>query len=157
MALNPDLAIDDLEQYLNSYGFYLSNDAKSLVLEIETFAFQNNRDLYEYIVLSIFFLRLKDLRSLMLRKGTDPDLAIRFFEREMQKRNDDDPYEVSNEPYSEKGHRGGFREQLVDYSMAVAKRNKRGEISEEDIFEGYLEAHDDTFPPIENGQWTMDR
>lgn len=154
MEYTPNTAIDDLEKYLKKYGFQLSEKARFLFIEFEKRGYQSDRDLYPYIVMPVFLKHLHRLRSLMLRKGGDPDDAIEIFEHEQKTLTNEDPYAHELGTYSCSKWRGGYRQQLADITMSVTRRNERTEILPLDILEGYLESHDETFPPTENSGWT---
>jgi hypothetical protein len=153
--LTPELAVQDCEAYLAKHGLRLSPDARRLLLAAEKIGFDHNRDVYHYIYLPVLIQHIPQLRSVMFRKGADPDEAVEVLERRIVEieSKDDDKYSYGDPPYSQEGFRGGCRELFIDFGLAIAKRNDRTEILVMDFLEGFLESHDEQVPPIENGTW----
>jgi len=151
--MTPQQNIKDFDDYASSLGFRLSTNAREMVLSWENLAAQVDVDLEYYVVLQTFLLNLPLLKSLMLRKNADPDGAIAILQRDVKTHGDDDKY-ADGGTYSESKFRGGYRAELADYSISAARRHGRSEILPLDFLEGYLDAHDETFPPLDNSSWT---
>lgn len=152
--MTPQDYIDDFDRYASSLGFKLSNSAQELALAWEQLGKQHDCAPAYYVVLQVLFQRLTPLRSLMLRKNADPDEAIAVLQGDVNLyAKDDDGYAV-DDGYSSTGYRGGYRAQIADFSIAAARRHGRSEILALDILEGYLDAHDEISPPLDNSKWT---
>jgi len=152
--ITPQLYLEDFEGYVSSFGFRLSEGARDIALVWERLGQQCNLSPGYYVVLQAFFLRLAALRSLMVRKNADPDEAIAILQADVKAHAGDDAYSLGDDLYSDTDYRGGYRAQIADYSIAAARRHGRSEILPLDLLEGYLDAHDEIYPPIENAQWT---
>lgn len=142
---------EDFKKFAASHGFILSPQAIEIVNAWESLGKQLNQVPGSNIVLQSFLSRLKPLRSLMLRKGADPDTAISVISKALASEPGYDVYDA--ESYSDE-YRGGFRAVVVDYSMTAARRHNRTEILDFDLLEGYLDAHDENNPPMDNLNWT---
>jgi hypothetical protein len=152
--MTPEQHINDLDAYVASLAYVLTQDSRKLALAWETLGDQVNQSPGYTVVLQCFFLKLPLLRSFMLRKSADPDAAIAVLHDDIKSKTPFDEYQIDDYSYSESEYRGGFRAQLADYSIASARRHGRTEIQPLDFLEGYLDAHDETYPPIDNLNWT---
>jgi hypothetical protein len=152
--VTPQQYIEDFERYLSTFGFRLSTGASEIANLWEQLGQQCNLSPGYYLVLQAFLLRLLSLRSLMVRRNTDPDEALRVLQNDVKDHADDDAYSVDDDLYSATDFRGGYRQQIADYSITAARRHGRTEILPLDLLEGYLDAHDEEFPPIDNAIWT---
>lgn len=150
--MTPEQHINDLESYAASLGFTLSSQSRELALAWETLSAEANQSPGYAAVLPCFFAKLPALRSLMLRKEGDPDAAIALLKAELTSEKLFDEYAVDDR-YSDSEFRNGFRGQLVDYSISSARRHGRTEVQPLDFLEGYLDAHDETFPALDNLSW----
>lgn len=151
--MSPQENVKDFEDYAASFGFRLSQQARELVDAFENSGLRNNKTLAYYIILPELIELIPQLRALIIRKGANPYDAIAILKTEIEKSDHDDKY-ADSEFYSEDGYRGGYRAQIADYSIAAARRHGRSEILAFDLLEGYLDAHDEEFPPIDNASWT---
>lgn len=152
--MTPEQHVNDLESYVASLGFTLPRQSRDLALYWETLGAEANQSPGYAAVLPCFLAKLPALRSLVLRKDGDPDTAITILERDLRSKKLFDEYSVDGDRYSDGDYRGGFRGQLVDYSISSARRHERMEIQPLDFLDGYLDAHDETFPPLDNSSWT---
>lgn len=123
MALTPDIAVKNLETYLDEIGFQLEPNARSLVYAIENYGAQLSCELYSEMTLHTIIECSASLRSVMFRHGLDPDEALAVLERN---RDDScDPYGTDLDLYSDRGTRNGERARLVDFAIAAARRQRR--------------------------------
>jgi Predicted nucleotide-binding protein containing TIR-like domain len=150
VAMNTQQMTDDLSAYVGSQGFRLSAGARSLVFAMEELGKRINASLYHYVVLHVFLREIPSLRSLMLRRNADPDTAIRVLEQDARQDGDNDDKYDEGAPYSETGNRGSVRAVLADYMISAARSHGRSEILPLDLLEGYLDAHDEEYPPTDN-------
>lgn len=148
--VTPAWYLADFEKYVESHGFKLSPGAVEIARTWEELGARINQVPGPTIVLQCFFSMLKPLRSLMLRKGADPDTGIGVLNKSLLTKRYYDEYDTDS--YSEE-YRGGFRAWIADYSITAARRHHRTEILDLDLLEGYLDAHDEDSPPIDNSNW----
>lgn len=156
MKLSPELALEDLEQYLLQHKLCLTDRSKQLILNIEIRAKNANRDLYPYVVLPVFMDTIEGLSSAIIKGGGDPNKAVDILDKACRE-SQDDRYDDNLPPYSDSKYRSGCREILIDFAMNIARREKRSNITEYDIFEGYLDSHDQYTPATENGLFYDER
>jgi hypothetical protein len=151
--MTPHQYLEDFEHYLLTYGFTLSGQSREIALLWEQLGQECNLTPGYYVVLQAFLLRLPALRSLMMRKNADPDEAIAVLRGDVKTHAGDDAYSIGDDLYSATNYRGGYRAQIADYGIAAARRHGRSEILPLDLLEGYLDAHDEEYPPIDNVTW----
>lgn len=153
-TMTADDAIRDLREYVEKKSFILSEAAEHVFREAELIGFKFNKDIYPHVFLLAIINTFPDLRSLMLRKGHDPEEAKQICVLATQSR-DGDEYNDNYPPYSStEGKRVGCREGFIDSAIATAIRHGRKEILKPDIIEGFLAHHDQASPILENLDWT---
>ena len=152
---SPQIAIADLQRYVEFKGFVLSEPAETLFVEAEAIGARLNVDLSHQVFLVALINRFYPLRSLMLRQEVSPEDAVLSLERQLSSDKLDEY--TAESLYSREDCRVAGRQELIDGSMAIAWGRGRTEILAADVLEALMEAHDGMTPPLQNAEWSDER
>lgn len=152
----PQRGLRDLERYVVSRGFAVSEAAKQVFLQAERIAEENN---VGSPLLNVFLLgairAVPHFRAAVEELGGNLSAALQLLETDIRERRDEhDQYSSQTRPYSSKRSRDLVcRKSVVDRAILAAEAHGRKQIFDIDVIEGVLQAHELDFPAINNGIW----
>lgn len=149
---SPEEAIRDLNNYVESRGFSLSEKARNIFLFTETLGDSIGKDiLYETYLTAL--LKTSDiLKTIIIEQGYDPQELFILCKTIIQARSFSEEYHTYFPPYSSK-KRGGFRESVVDACLVAAQRSGVKVVNEANVIEALLDAFDEQVPSFENREY----
>jgi len=146
------MIIDEIKKYVSDKGYSLSEQSEALLGDVVALFRDMNRDVFPWLFLIPLIDNVDELRSLMHRKGCDPQRAKLACMDRINVGVHDDPFFELNR-YEELGLTIGnnFR---IDTGIAAAYVDGRNEIYPRDFLAGLLDEHDESYPSIENSEWS---
>lgn len=157
VRLTAEDALRDLEGYVSSFGFRLSNAARRVFAYAESYAERVSVFPTDALFLISLLEASPRFSETVTALGGNPIEAIRILAPDAEDKFIG-PYDFDLNPYSDTEHRRiGTRTRLVDLCLAISRRSRRREIFDIDIVDALFQTRSDQFPPEENEMWTDER
>jgi hypothetical protein len=145
--------VDDFAAHAAKLGISLADDARQLLLKLESSAESLDTWLDRSLILAVFIREVAPLRRVLLRNGLDPMKAADVAEADCLRHKGDKYHDADSDRYSSEDGLGN-RALLGSTAIARARSERASQLSVLHLLAALLDTHDAAMPPLTNSDWT---